>query len=208
MQEGASETGRRRDQRPPHPLLAQRRPAERVATSPADDPAWAKAEPRPRPRTTKLKADPTQFDAIARAESDEGAAVTTGGKLPYFSHGRRHRPGVRGGDLQAAASQPGQLLEPVKSAFGWHVIQVMHYPTDARVGRQAQGATSTRGTLTFADAARDNSDKAEAAKGGDIGWIGKGQLDRELGGRDLRGADRQGQRPAHGRRRRASTCSS
>ena len=64
------------------------------------------------------------------------------------------------------------------------------------------------GRLPFGDAARDNSDNAEAAEGGYIGWIGKGQVDSGQGGRDLRGALGQGLRSARGRRTKASTCSS
>jgi parvulin-like peptidyl-prolyl isomerase len=144
----------------------------------AADPAWATAEAAARATYEKLKADPSLFDSIARAESDEGAAVTTGGKLPYFAP-------VDGIDPAFAAAifvgglQPGQLLEPVKSAFGWHVIQVMHYPTDADWAAKLT-ADINAGTLTFADAARDNSDRAEAANGGDIGWVTKGLLPSEV----------------------------
>ena len=38
---------------------------------------------------------------------------------------------------------------------------------------------STTARLDFADAARDNSDGIESAEGGQLGWIGKGQLDEE-----------------------------
>jgi parvulin-like peptidyl-prolyl isomerase len=141
------------------------------------DPAWSEAELKARATYDKLKADPSQFDALARAESDEDQAVTSGGKLPYF--------GPDSGVDEAFADaifapglEPGQLLEPVKSGFGWHVIQVMHGPTDlewaAKLTEDING-----GTLTFADAARDNSDNAEAAQGGDIGWVAKGQLEQE-----------------------------
>ena len=55
----------------------------------------------------------------------------------------------------------------------------MHYPTDlewaSTLKTQIDG-----GTLTFADAARDNSDKEDAAKGGDMGWVAKGQLDPQV----------------------------
>jgi parvulin-like peptidyl-prolyl isomerase len=149
-----------------------------VANLAADDPAWATAEAAAKATYEKLKADPSLFDSIARAESDEGAAVTTGGKLPYFA------PVDQIDEAFAAAIfvgglQPGQLLEPVKSAFGWHVIQVMHYPTDAEWSAKLI-ADINAGTLTFADAARDNSDNAEAANGGDIGWVTKGLLPDEV----------------------------
>ena len=142
-----------------------------------DDPAWSQAELKARAAYDKLKADPSQFDALARAESDEDQAVTTGGKLPYFSPEDQIDEAFANA-IFAPGLQPGQLLEPVKSGFGWHVIQVMHEPTDlewaAKLTEDING-----GTLKFADAARDNSDNAEAAEGGDIGWIGKGQLTQE-----------------------------
>jgi parvulin-like peptidyl-prolyl isomerase len=143
----------------------------------ADDPAWAEAEAKARAAYDKLKADPSQFDSLARAESDEDQAVTSGGKLPYFSAD----DGIDEAFAEAIFApglQPGQLLEPVKSSFGWHVIQVMHGPTDlewaAKLTEDVDG-----GKVSFADAARDNSDNAEAAQGGDMGWIGKGQLTQE-----------------------------
>jgi parvulin-like peptidyl-prolyl isomerase len=148
-----------------------------AAEVPEDDPAWSEAELRARATYDKVKADPSQFDSIARAESDEDQAVTTGGKLPYFSPDDQIDEAFAEA-IFAPGLQPGQLLEPVKSGFGWHVIQVMHQPTDLE-----WAATLTEdingGKLKFADAARDNSDNAEAAEGGDIGWIGKGELTQE-----------------------------
>ena len=55
----------------------------------------------------------------------------------------------------------------------------MHYPTDAQWAAQLK-ADIDAGKLPFAEAARDNSDNAEAAQGGDIGWVGKGQLPEEI----------------------------
>ena len=54
----------------------------------------------------------------------------------------------------------------------------MHGPTDLEWAAKLTDDING-GTLKFADAARDNSDNAEAAQGGDIGWIGKGQLTQE-----------------------------
>ena len=152
--------------------------AQNAANVPADDPAWAAAESAARATWEKLKADPSQFDSIARAESDADGAQTSGGKLPYLAPAD-----ISDADFAAAIFKggftPGQLLEPVKSAFGWHVVQVMHYPTDAQWGSKLKTDIDA-GTLPFADAARDNSDNAEAAQGGDIGWVGKGQLPEDV----------------------------
>jgi parvulin-like peptidyl-prolyl isomerase len=142
------------------------------------DPAWKAAEDKARATWTKLTADPSQFDAIARAESDEDAAATSGGKLPYFSP-EDNIDKAFADAIFAPGLKPGQLLEPVQSEFGWHVIQVMHGPTDVEWANKLK-ADIDAGKLTFADAARDNSDNAEAAQGGDIGWVAKGEKTEEV----------------------------
>ena len=177
MQEGTSEAeeGAIKTR---HILYSPNDDAQNAANVAADDPAWTAAETAARATYEKLKLDPSLFDSIARAESDEGAAQASGGKLPYFAP-------IDSIDAAFAEAifkggyTPGQLLEPVRSAFGWHVIQVMHYPTDAQWASKLS-ADIAAGTLPFADAARDNSDKAEAAEGGDIGWVGRGQLPSEI----------------------------
>ena len=52
--------------------------------------------------------------------------------------------------------QPGQLLPPVKSAFGWHVIQVMYRPPDIDWLNSLK--TKADGGADFATLARDNSE--------------------------------------------------
>jgi parvulin-like peptidyl-prolyl isomerase len=158
-----------------HILYSPNDDPQNASTVGADDPAWAKAESDAKATWEKLKTDPSQFDALARAESDEGSAKTTGGKLPWFSKDDSIAQAFADAVFKGGFT-PGQLLDPVKSEFGWHVIQVMYYPTDADQAAKLKSAIDG-GTLTFADAARDNSYNAEAATGGDLGWIGKGQLD-------------------------------
>jgi parvulin-like peptidyl-prolyl isomerase len=177
MQEGSSETAEGAI-KVRHILYSPNDDAQNAANVPADDPAWTAAETAARAAYDKVKADPSQFDSIARAESDEGAAQTSGGKLPYFAPSDAIDAAFAEAIFKGGYT-PGQLLEPVRSAFGWHVIQVMHYPTDAQWASQLK-ADIDAGKLPFADAARDNSDNAEAAQGGDIGWVGKGQLSEEL----------------------------
>jgi parvulin-like peptidyl-prolyl isomerase len=177
MQEGESESGDGAV-RVRHILYSPNDDPENAAKVAADDPAWAKAEQEANATYAKLKADPSQFDAIARKESDEGAAVTSGGKLPYFSTADAIDPAFAAA-IFAPGLVPGQLLAPVKSAFGWHVIQIQHYPTDVEWANTLKQQIEA-GTLPFADAARDNSDKDDAVKGGDMGWVGHGQLDPKI----------------------------
>jgi parvulin-like peptidyl-prolyl isomerase len=151
-----------------------------AANVPATDPSWEAAHQKALATYVRLQADPKLFDSIARAESDEAVAkgpAGTGGKLPYFDSTMSVDPQF----LQAILAQglkPGDLLPPVKSAFGWHVIQVMNKPpdTDAMAALKAKAD----GGDDFALLARDNSDGTTSGTGGDIGWIAKGQLDDKL----------------------------
>jgi parvulin-like peptidyl-prolyl isomerase len=151
-----------------------------ASTLDAADPAWAAAEQLATATYLRLKANPELFDSIARAESDEGSAqglTGTGGKLPYFDS----QSGIDEA-FKAAILKPGlkagDLLEPVKSSFGWHVIQVMYRPPDLD-RLNAVKAFADNGD-DFATLARDNSEGQEAGAGGDVGWIAKGQLDQSL----------------------------
>lgn len=160
-----------------HILYSPNGDPQTAATVAEDDPAWADAKARAEATHAKLKTDIDQFDAIARAESDEGLARTSGGKLPYFATADAIDPDF-GRAIFTGAHKEGDLLEPVKSSFGWHVIQVMHYPTDTEWADKLKA--EAEGGADFGILARDNSDREAAADGGDIGWVGKGLLDPAL----------------------------
>jgi parvulin-like peptidyl-prolyl isomerase len=169
MQYSASETGPSAI-RVRHILFSPNHDPNKASSLAATDPAWAAAKALADAAYAKLQADPTQFDALARAQSDETSASTTGGKLPYFSTDDSIDASFAAA-IFAKGLQPGQLLAPVKSQFGWHVIQVMHGPTDLQWADKLVAQASSLDV--FKTLARDNSDDAEAAKGGDMGWIGK-----------------------------------
>ena len=165
-----------------HILYSPKDVPDTAATVPADDPSWKKAEDEARAAYTTIKADITKFDEIARTESDEGGAETSGGKLPYFDPSQ----GAGGGGQldQAFADaifkpglKAGDLLEPVKSQFGWHVIQVMYFPPD--IDQASKLKSEIDGGADFAQLARDFSDGDQAAEGGDLGWVAKYQFARE-----------------------------
>lgn len=144
------------------------------------DPAWEAARLKAAATHTRLQGDPNLFDGIARAESDESQAngpTGSGGKLPYFSS----TSGVDEAFLKAIMApglKAGDLLQPVKSAFGWHVIQVMYRPTDLD-RLTALKAQADKGD-DFGVLARDNSVATTAGTGGDLGWVARGQLDDRL----------------------------
>ena len=60
------------------------------------------------------------FAAVARAESDDVGSRPNGGELGPFQKGQM----VPAFEQAAFAMKPGELSEPVRSQFGYHVIQV------------------------------------------------------------------------------------
>jgi parvulin-like peptidyl-prolyl isomerase len=146
----------------------------------ADDPTWAEAEAEAQATYDKLVADPELFDSVARAESDEGSAqgiTGTGGKLPYFDADSSIDEAFKAA-IVAPGLKAGDLLKPVRSSFGWHVIQVMYLPPD--LDRLNTLKSQIDGGADFAELARDNSESGTAGAGGDFGWVAKGQLDPSL----------------------------
>jgi hypothetical protein len=67
----------------------------------------------------RLKAG-EDFSALATKESDDTGSAANGGDLNFFHRGQMVPPF----EQAAFALQPGQLSEPVKSQFGYHVIKV------------------------------------------------------------------------------------
>ncbi len=65
-----------------------------------------------------VKADPTQFDDLARRFSDDKGSGREGGKLPWFGRGRM----VPEFDSVAFAIPDGFISEPFKTQFGYHII--------------------------------------------------------------------------------------
>jgi parvulin-like peptidyl-prolyl isomerase len=60
------------------------------------------------------------FAQLARQESDDTGSAAKGGDLGFFHRGQM----VPSFEQAAFALQPGELSEPVKSPFGYHVIKV------------------------------------------------------------------------------------
>ena len=78
-------------------------------------------------------------------------------------------------DPRRPVSSDGQLLAPVKSAFGWHVIQVMYRPTDDAWLKGAQDHRPTAAP-TSPPWPGTTPRRETAGQGGDLGWVAKGQL--------------------------------
>jgi len=145
---------------------------------PADDPSWAQAKADADAAWAKIQADADLFDSIARAESDEEPARGpdgSGGVLPsYVSADSTYVESFSKPILDADPSD-GQLIGPIKTEFGYHIVQVLnHRPDPNEIKAKADGGAD------FGQLAKDLSEGAEAEQGGSLGWVAKGQLDERL----------------------------
>lgn len=145
---------------------------------PEDDPAWGQAKLDADAAYARLKDDVDGFDALAREVSDEESALGpdgTGGVLDaYVSEDGSYVPTFSGPILDAKPTD-GQLLAPIKTEFGYHVVQVISHAPDL-----AQLKTRIDSGTDFARLARELSEGPEANQGGEMGWIARGQLEKPL----------------------------
>jgi parvulin-like peptidyl-prolyl isomerase len=146
-----------------------------------DDPAWEAARVEAQSAYDKLKPFvgtselETEFSTLAREESDEPGADTSGGDLPYFTRDQVDRQ--FGDAIFDPELAKGDLLEPVRSQFGWHVILYEDRRVDPKSRIDATKIQADAPDADFAALAREVSEGAEAASGGELGWIAKYQLD-------------------------------
>ncbi len=142
----------------------------------ADDPAWAKAKQEADDAYAKLKAGTVTFASLAATSADTGSGAANG-YLPYFSKTDTTTtldPAFAAA-IYAPGLTPGQLLPPVKSAFGWHVIEFVSADDPLTRAGQIETAAAKPGA-DFAKLAQDSSIDPSATKGGAMGWVAKYQL--------------------------------
>ncbi len=68
----------------------------------------------------ELKADPSKFAELAKANSADPGSAANGGDLDYFNKGIM----VPAFDQAVFAGKKGEIVGPVKTEFGYHIIEV------------------------------------------------------------------------------------
>ena len=171
-------------------------------------PSTGEAVPQERARHVLVQPDPeaeSQEDATdeqweaALAEAEEVEELVRAEDADWFEIADEHSDdtgsGSRGGDLgwydpdaspfvpefteALADMEVGEISEPIRTEFGWHVIQ----KTGERESPQAQAAELVEALRadpdSFAEtAAIASEDPTTAAEGGELGWVAPYQLDR------------------------------
>jgi parvulin-like peptidyl-prolyl isomerase len=161
-----------------HILYAPGGAAGLASPPPSNDPSWDAAKAKADATYQALLKDPSKFQAIAKTDSADTGSGASGGDIGYQSQASLDTA------FGTAIFKPGlkkdEILPPVKSVYGWHVIQF--------IDRRAPALTRINGFINdlakpgadFAAIAKANSEAIDASKGGDMGWIAHHQLSKTL----------------------------
>jgi parvulin-like peptidyl-prolyl isomerase len=154
------------------------------APLPSDDPGWETARADAQAAVDALTAIPdtdvraAAFALRARAESDDPTAASVAGDLGFFTRATMVEEFATA-LFDDPDLEPGDLVGPVRSPFGWHVISF----TDRRapIGERLEEVEAALAApdAEFATVARALSDGAEAPAGGDTGWHTLDELDAQ-----------------------------
>lgn len=145
----------------------------------ATDEQWAAALAKASEVRERLIAEDADWFAIAAEESADPGSKDRGGDLGWFD------PNAAGfvpefSDALAELEE-GEVSEPVRTAFGYHLIQVI----GSRTSPAEQAAELVTGLRddpdSFATVAKQVSEDADTVqKGGEIGWVATYELDPVL----------------------------
>ncbi|MGH2380962.1 MAG: peptidylprolyl isomerase [Candidatus Limnocylindria bacterium] len=145
----------------------------------ATDEQWAAALTEAEEVRELLAADDPDWFTIAEERSDDPGSGARGGDLGWYDP----TAGQFVPEFTEALDglEVGELSEPVRSEFGYHVIQ----KTGERLSPQAQAADLVEELQdnpdSFAEVAtRVSEDSATAEEGGELGWVAPYQLAEPL----------------------------
>ena len=145
-----------------------------------NDPAWAKAKAEADETAKTLRdiadnaAREKKMEELAKTSDDTGSA-TRGGQNPWFYRGTLDKAFADA--IFEGQHQPFEIIGPVKSSFGYHVIMWQaRRPAPAEFAKSV--ADRLRGGADFATVAKESSDGTDAEEGGDLGWVARYELEK------------------------------
>lgn len=157
-------------------FLAQPLPGESDQST-ATDAQWAAALAR----AEAFRAEASKPDAdwwVLAKDSDDTGSGSRGGDVGWYDEASSSFVP----EFKAAIAKltVGELSEPVKTQFGYHVIEVTAERITAAVQADQMVTTLRAHPDQFAQMAKDQSEDAtSAAKGGDLGWVIPYQFEKE-----------------------------
>jgi parvulin-like peptidyl-prolyl isomerase len=138
----------------------------------ATEEQWAAALARADAWVTEVSVDPEgDWFEIAK-ESDDPGSRNRGGDLGWSDP--TSSPYVAEFGAAVATLGLGEISEPVKTAFGYHVIQITDQRTTATEFADRLVAEARADPESFGDIAKHNSeDTSSASEAGYVGWIAR-----------------------------------
>ena len=91
----------------------------------ANEATWKAAEAKAKKIAEQARQPGADFAALARADSDDDGSKSAGGDLGWVEKGAMTKPF----EDALFAMQAGQVSDPVRTEFGWHVIQLREIKT-------------------------------------------------------------------------------
>ncbi len=146
----------------------------------ATEEQWAAALARAEAWVTEVNADPEGDWFDLAKQSDDPGSRSRGGDLGWSDP--TSSPYVAEFSAAVATLGVGEVSEPVKTAFGYHVIQITDQRTTAAEFADRLVEEARADPESFGDIAKANSeDTGSASDGGYVGWVARyeGSQERE-----------------------------
>jgi hypothetical protein len=156
-----------------HILISPNNDPGKAGSLKVDDPAWTAAADEANKLAADIKAGTKTF-ADGVSQSDDQGSAAQGGELGWFT--RDQIVPEFGDAIFAEGLTAGQILGPVKTAYGYHIIEYegRRPPTDQLIDQIA--ADAAKPGADFRALAKLYSDAPDAATGGSMGWVAFYQL--------------------------------
>lgn len=159
-------------------VLVQPLPGESDQSTATDD-QWAAALAEAEEVHDLLIPDDADWFAVAEEHSDDTGSGARGGDLGWYDPANT-------GFVEAFSSaladlDVGELSDPIRSEFGYHVIQKVAERASPQAEAEELVDQLRDDPDSFADVAtRMSEDPATAREGGELGWVARYQLDEAL----------------------------